>query len=300
MSHSSSTKAIFYAFSANLGIAISKSAMAFWTGSGSLLAEAVHSFADCGNQVLLFVGMKRSQKQATDLHPMGYGRETYIWSMLVAIILFSVGGLYSVYEGWQRYHLTHELENTAMALLILVIASGLEYFSLRGALAALSEERKDRSLWQWFRETTATELMVVIGEDIAALLGLLIAFVMLSLAWFTGNPAYDAVGSILIGLLLITVAVLVGREVHSLLLGEADIHIRDDVRSFLEAQTDVVRVFNLWAINHGNYVMVAVKAELKPDMPVKQAARYINQLEQQIKRQNPKIKWVFFEIDIDD
>ncbi len=300
MSHSSSTKAIFYAFSANLGIAISKSAMAFWTGSGSLLAEAVHSFADCGNQVLLFVGMKRSQKQATELHPMGYGRETYIWSMLVAIILFSVGGLYSVYEGWQRYHLTHELENTAMALLILVIASGLEYFSLRGALAALSEERKDRSLWQWFRETTATELMVVIGEDIAALLGLLIAFVMLSLAWFTGNPAYDAVGSILIGLLLITVAVLVGREVHSLLLGEADIHIRDDVRRFLESQTDVVRVFNLWAINHGNYVMVAVKAELTPDMPVKQAARYINQLEQQIKRQNPRIKWVFFEIDIDD
>ncbi len=297
MSHTHSTKAIIYAFAANLGIAITKTGAALWTGSGSLMAEAVHSFADCGNQVLLFVGMKRSAKSANQQHPMGYGRESYIWSMMVAITLFSVGGLFSIYEGWERFYEPHAVENAEIAMAILLIAVVMETFSLKGALDAMQAEKGLRSLWQWFRETHSSELMVVIGEDLAALLGLVIAAAMLGLTVLTGNTVYDAVGSILIGVLLVTVALVVGHEVHDLLLGEADREIRDAVSDYLQQQSGVVQVLNTWAINHGNDVMLAVKVELLPDLTVSQAVSLSNSLEKAIKIKHPRVKWVFFEID---
>ena len=300
MSHDNSTKAIVYAFAANLGIAISKTGAAIWTGSGSLLAEAIHSFADCGNQILLFVGMKRAERLATDKHPMGYGRESYIWSMMVAITLFSVGGLFSIYEGWLRMGERHEVENAGVAMVILLIAVVLEAFSLKGALSALKDEKGQRGLWQWFRETHSSELMVVVGEDLAALLGLVIAALMLGLTMLTGNTVYDAAGSVMIGVLLVIVAALVGREVHSLLLGEADTAIRDDVAVFLRQQPEVVRVLNVWAVNHGNQVMIAVKAELQADLRVADAAIAINKMERQIKFTHNRVNWVFFEIDNSD
>jgi cation diffusion facilitator family transporter len=300
MSHSNSTKAVLYAFSANLGIALAKSGAAVWTGSGSMLAEAIHSFADCGNQVLLLIGMKRSGKEATQQHPMGYEREAYIWSMMVAIILFSVGGLFAVYEGWERYLNPHEIENAKVALFVLVIAVVMEGLSLKGAFSAMAEEKGDRSLWQWFKETHSSELMVVTGEDIAALLGLVIALVTLGLAVLTGNTAFDAMGSILIGILLIVVAVIVGVEVHSLLIGESAESIRVDVQAYLETQPCVVKVLNIWAINHGNSVMVSIKAELKPDMLVLNAVNEINAMEKQIKLTHYRVKWIFFEIDNED
>jgi cation diffusion facilitator family transporter len=297
MSSPNSTTAILYAFAANSGIAAAKSVAAFWTGSGSLLAEAIHSFADCGNQVLLFIGMKRSEKEATRKHPMGFGRESYIWSMMVAFTLFSVGGVFSIYEGWLRYTTPHTVENEGAALLVLLMALGLEYFSLQGALAAMQPEKSTRSLWQWFKETQSSELMVVTGEDVAALAGLGIALVMLGLTMITGNTAYDAAGSMLIGLLLITVAVVVGAEVHSLLLGEAAEDISDNIQQYLESQPCVLQVFNVWAINHGNNVMVTIKAELQPDMTVIRAVNEINAMEWQIKQTHARIKWIFFEID---
>ena len=301
MSHENSTKAIAYAFAANLGIAISKTGAALWTGSGSLLAEAIHSFADCGNQVLLFIGMKRSARLATDKHPMGFGRESYIWSMMVAITLFSVGGLFSIYEGWLRLAEQHAVENAEIALAILLIAIVLEAFSLKGALSALQQEKGRRSLWQWFKETHSSELMVVVGEDLAALLGLVIAAIMLGLTMLTGNTVYDALGSMLIGALLVIVALLVGREVHSLLLGEADEEIRNAVSAYLQQQTTVViSVLNIWAINHGKQVMIAIKAELLPDLTVAEAVKAINVMEQQIKIEHPRVNWVFFEIDNSD
>ncbi len=297
MTDTHSTKAILYAFIANLGIAAAKSGAAVWTGSGSLLAEAIHSFADCGNQVLLLIGIKRSEKEATRKHPMGFGRESYIWSMMVAIILFSVGGLFSIYEGWLRYTEPHEVENGGIALFILLIAIGLEYFSLKGALAAMAIEKGERSLWQWFQETHSSELMVVTGEDIAALAGLVIALVMLSLTMLTGNTAYDAAGSMLIGVLLVVVAAVVGKEVHSLLIGEAVEDIQDNVEQYLQNQPCVLRVLNLWAINHGNAVMLTIKAELKHDMTVIDAVNHINNMEKEIKQSHPRVRWIFFEID---
>ena len=300
MSQNNSTKAVLYAFTANLGIALAKTGAAVWTGSGSMLAEAIHSYADCGNQVLLLIGMKRSGKEATQKHPMGYERESYIWSMMVAFILFSVGGVFAVHEGWDRFIHPHEIENANIALLVLVVAVGMEAFSLKGALSAMAEEKGDKSLWQWFKQTHSSELMVVTGEDIAALVGLVIALVTLGLAVLTGNTAFDAVGSMGIGLLVIVVAGVVGTEVHSLLIGESADDIRGGVQGYLEAQPCVLRVFNIWAINHGNSVMVSIKAELKPEMTVLNAVNEINAMERQIKQTHSRVKWIFFEIDNDD
>ncbi len=297
MSHSGTTKAIFYAFSANLGIALTKTFAALWTGSGSLLAEAVHSYADCGNQVLLFIGMQRSDKQATGKHPLGYGRETYIWSMMVAFTLFSVGGVFSIHEGWQRYANPHELEYAGLALFILLAACGMEYFSLKGAMQAMREEQGERSLWQWFKETHSSELMVVIGEDFAAMLGLVIAFVMLALSAMTGDASYDALGSVFIGVLLVIVAFLIGKEVHSLLLGETAEPVKQDIQTALENEDSIVQVFNIIAINHGNSVMVSIKAEMNPELQVSDAVKEINRIEKQLKAQHERIQWVFFELD---
>jgi len=262
-----------------------------------MLAEAIHSYADCGNQVLLLIGMKRSAKEATQKHPMGYEREAYIWSMMVAFILFSVGGVFAIHEGWQRYTNPHEIENANVALLVLLIAVGMEGFSLKGALSAMADEKGNKSLWQWFKQTHSSELMVVTGEDIAALLGLVIAMMTLGLAVLTGNTSYDAIGSMLIGVLLIVVAAVVGIEVHSLLIGESAEDIRTDVQAYLESQPCVLHVFNIWAINHGNSVMVSIKAELKPDMTVLTASKEINVMEKQIKQTHQRVKWIFFEID---
>lgn len=300
MSQNNSTKAVLYAFSANLGIAIAKTGAAVWTGSGSMLAEAIHSYADCGNQVLLLIGMKRSVKEATQKHPMGYERESYIWSMMVAIILFSVGGVFAVHEGWDRYLHPHAIENANIALLVLVVAVAMEAFSLKGALSAMAEEKGSQTLWQWFKSTHSSELMVITGEDIAALLGLVIALLGLGLTVLTGNTAFDAVGSMLIGVLLIIVAVVVGVEVHSLLIGESAEDIRINIQTYLQAQPCVLQVLNIWAINHGNSVMVAIKAELKPEMTVATAVQEINAMERQIKLTHNRVKWIFFEIDNKD
>jgi cation diffusion facilitator family transporter len=300
MPSSQSSIAIFSAFAANLGVAAIKSGAAFWTGSGSMLAEAIHSYADCGNQILLFIGMKRSEKEATRKHPMGFGRESYIWSMMVAFMLFSVGGVFSVYEGWQRYTHPHTVENIGVALFVSMLAMGLEYFSLKRALAAIQQEKGTNSLWQWLKETQSSELIVVLGEDLTALAGLGIAIVMLVLTMATGNTAYDAVGSILIGTLLITVAIVIGTVVHSLLLGEAAEKISDNIEQYLENQPCVIRVLNVWAIKHGKNVIVAIKAELEPDMTVRRAVDEINAMERQIKQTHPRVKWVFFEIDNTD
>lgn len=297
MSQANSTTALFYAFSANLVIAIAKTGAALYTGSGSLIAEAIHSFADCGNQVLLYIGMQRATKVATQKHPMGYGRESYIWSMMVALILFSVGGVFSIHEGWQRFLEPQPIENAGLALLILSVAVIMEGFSLKGAINAMKVEQDNRSFWQWFKETHSSELMVITGEDIAALAGLVIALIMLGLTLITGNAVYDAIGSMLIGLLLVIVAAVIGKEVHSLLIGETAADIQGNVQGYLAQQPSVINVLNLWAINHGDGVMLAIKAELKPDLLVSEATKLINSMEKQIKIDNPRVKWIFFELD---
>lgn len=300
MSKHSSTKAIVYALTANITIASAKTIAALWTGSGSMMTEAIHSFADCGNQILLFVGMKRAAMPANDKHPMGYGRESYVWSMMVALVLFFLGGVFSVYEGWDRYTHPKPVEHADIAVGILLFAFILECFSLRGAIAAVKEEKEIQSpwqLWKWFRESHSSELMVVVGEDLAAIAGLGAVLSTTLLVAVTGNVMYDAIGSALIGLLLITVAYLIVSEVHSLILGEADIQIRNDIQSLLKQYKGVVRPLNVFAINHGDSVKIAIKAELPSLMLVGDASVLINKIEQEIQTKHPRVKWVFFDIE---
>jgi cation diffusion facilitator family transporter len=204
--HGSSAKAIMYAFLANFGIAVAKGVAAFYTGSGSMLAEAIHSLADCTNQVLLFLGLKRSEKPATHTHPLGYGKVIYFWSFIVAVLLFSMGGLFSIYEGVHKLNHPEELNRVWVALLVLGVSIILESLSLFGALREIKHVKKGKSLGEWIKTTVRAELLVVFGEDIAALLGLTVAFIFVLLAFLTGNPLYDSLGSICIGGILVLVS----------------------------------------------------------------------------------------------
>ena len=216
-----SLKSIFFALGANLAIALAKSVGAFFTGSASLLAEAIHSFADCANQGLLLWGLKEAGRAASPEHPLGYGRATYFWSFIVALMLFSMGGLFSIYEGLHKLSEHQPLRDPWIAIGILVFGIAAESVSLWGALREINKERGDRSLWRWFRTSRQSELLVVLGEDLAALGGLALALGFIALALATDDPMWDALGSIAIGILLILVAVLVGIEVKALLLGQS-------------------------------------------------------------------------------
>lgn len=294
MSGHSSRKAVLLSLAANTGIALSKAAGAFYTGSGSMFAEAIHSFADCGNQALLLFGMKRSSRATTGRNPMGYAREAYFWAMMVAVLMFFMGGLFSLYEGIDRILHPHPVEYAGIAVAILAIAVALEGMSLRGALAALKPERGGKSLWQWFKDTRNSELLVVTGEDIAALLGLAFALVALLLTMLTGNPVFDALGSVLVGILLTLVAVAVTREILGLVIGEAaDPAI--EASSIEIAARHGFAAYHIIALQHGHEVMLALKIEPLQDMPLEQAMAAIVEIEKEIRRRHPECRWIFSE-----
>src|SRR5690606_36249392 len=199
MAGSDSTKAIFYALGANFSICVAKAAAAFVTGSGAMLAEAVHAAADCGNQGLLLLGMKRADLPPTPDHPLGYGKTTYFWSFLVAVMLFSVGGMFSLYEGVPKLQAPEPLPQWWWAAGVLVFGIVAEGISMRACLQEVDKSRGERTLWQWFRQSRQSELVVIFGEDLAALLGLCFALVAVMMTVVTGNPMWDALGTIAIG-----------------------------------------------------------------------------------------------------
>src|SRR5882672_1010171 len=192
----SSARAILYAFLANIGIAFAKTWAAIFTNSGSMFAEAIHSYADSVNQALLYFGLKQSQRPPNAEHPLGYAKLSYFWSFIVALLLFSVGGLVSVYEGWHKLMAPEPLSKPWVALAVLGVAVVLETFSLLGALREIRKLARGRTVMAWVRTTRNAELVVVLGEDCAALTGLALAFVFVLITLLTGNPAYDAIGSI--------------------------------------------------------------------------------------------------------
>ncbi|MGI9308617.1 MAG: cation diffusion facilitator family transporter, partial [Gammaproteobacteria bacterium] len=204
-----SARAILYAFVANFGIALAKTWAAVFTGSGSMLAEAIHSYADSGNQVLLFLGLRGSQRPADAEHPLGYGKLSYFWSFIVAIMLFSLGGLFSIYEGIHKLQHPEPLNQVWVGMLVLAGAVVLEGLSLAGCLREISRLRRGRPLREWLKVTRNAELVVVLGEDIAAQLGLLLALVFLGISALSNDPLYDALGSICIGAVLIVVSIFV-------------------------------------------------------------------------------------------
>jgi len=296
-----SVKAILYALGANSGIALAKGGGALWTGSGAMLAETIHSVADCANQVLLLIGLKQAQRPATEEHPLGYGKVMYFWSLIVALLLFSVGGLFSVYEGVERILHPTQVKDPWLAIGILVFSIALEAFSLRGALRIIRERQGDRSFLEWFRVTRSSELMVVAGEDIAALFGLVFALLALLLTVATGNPLFDAAGSMAIGVLLIVVAFAIVREVKGLIIGEsADPLVHDDIKRFISARPEVESVLNFITLQWGDHIVVAVKARMKESGDVGRLIEQINACEAALKQQFPEVTWIFFEPDTSD
>jgi cation diffusion facilitator family transporter len=302
MSHSdTSTKSILFALLANLGIAITKTVAAAITGSGAMLAESIHSYADCGNQVLLFLGLKASAKQPDTEHPLGYGKEIYFWSFVVAIILFSMGGLFSVYEGVHKISLHEGLKNPLIAIIVLSVSIVLEGASLIGCLTQINKVRHNMSLWSWVKSTRQSELIVVLGEDIAALLGLSLALIAVVLSIITGNPVFDAAGSIGIGTLLIVISVLLAIKVKSLLIGQSsDAETRGAIKLFLEKRPEVEQIFNLITVQLGPKIMVAVKAKMTQTEGVDQLIVNINTCEAALREEFKTVQWVFFEPDVRD
>ena len=297
----SSAKAILYALLANLGIAVTKSGAAVYTNSGSMLAEAIHSYADCGNQLLLFLGLKQADKPATRSHPLGFGKITYFWSFLVAVLLFSVGGLFSIYEGWHKLHEPEPLNKVWVALAVLAVAIVLESGSLLGALREIAKIRRGRPFGDWLKHTRNAELVVILGEDIAALAGLVTAFAFLSLAALTGDTRWDAAGSIVIGSVLIIVAVFIAIRIKTLLIGKsAEPQLEQSIRDIINRDTAIEELLHTITLQMGPKVLLAAKLRMRAGLSIEEAVARLNELEVEIKRLHPEVGWCFVEPDVTD
>jgi len=299
--HGSTARAILYAFLANAGIAFAKTWAAWLTGSGSMLAEAIHSYADAGNQVLLFLGLRQSTRPPDSEHPLGYGKLSYFWSFIVAVLLFSMGGLFSIYEGIHKLQQPEALSQVWVALLVLVFAVVLESFSLFGCLREIRNVRASRSFRDWLKHTRNSELVVVLGEDIAALLGLVLAFAFVSMASLTNNPTYDAFGSISIGVVLIIVSIFVATRVRSLLVGRsADPLIQEAIEELIGQEPDIEKVFHTITMQFGPDTMLAAKIKMRSGLDIDTAVDSINALERRLKDEIPNLQWCFIEPDVVD
>lgn len=299
--HANSLKAILLALGANFAIFVSKLVAALVTGSGAMLAEAVHSLADCGNQGLLLLGMRQARRPPSDEFPLGWGKAMYFWSFLVAILLFSVGGMFSVYEGVHKLGHPEPLRWPWLALGVLVFGIVAEGISMRGCLQEVNKARGNQPLWTWFRETRSSELLVIFGEDLAALLGLCLAALAVGATMLTGNLMFDALGTLAIGVLLLVVAVLLAVEVKALLIGQGvEPRRRAELLTFLKSRSEVAEVLNLITLQMGPDVMVAVKAKMAPASSDRGLIDAINAVEAAMKSEFGEIRWSFFEPDVTD
>ena len=306
MSHGSGTKAVVAALLANTGIAVTKFAAFLLTGFASMLAESIHSLADAGNQLLLLIGGKRSQREATEEHPFGYGRERYIYAFVVAIVLFSVGGLYTLYESLHKFaELDHlEVDTTRwqsyVPMVVLAVAIVLESLSFRTAIVEGNKSRDGSSWWQFIRTAKAPELPVILLEDFAALMGLVFAFVAVGLTLITRDPVYDVSGSALIGLLLIVVAVVLTVEVKSLLVGEAASSASiGRIRSALDSAPGLDGIVHLKTLHIApEELLVAAKVAVRPGSLAEDIAAAIDEAEAAVRSAEPMATQIFLEPDI--
>jgi cation diffusion facilitator family transporter len=295
-----SVRTILYALGANLAIAAAKTGAALATGSSAMLAEAIHSYADSGNQGLLLWGMRRAKRPPTPDYPLGYGKAVFFWSFIVALVLFSLGGLFSMYEGWHKLAHPEPLRYPWVAVGILVFGLAAESVSLRACLAEVNKVRGTRSLWRWFRETRHSELVVVLGEDLAALLGLTLALAAVLATIASGDALWDAAGSIAIGVVLIVVAIGIAIEIKGLLIGQsAEPETEARLREFLNKKNEIEQVYRVLTLQLGASLMVAVKARMKADTAAEVVAA-INRAEAALRVEFPEIQWLFFEPDIAD
>ncbi|MEV0118096.1 cation diffusion facilitator family transporter [Streptomyces sp. NPDC050844] len=300
MSASGGTKAIVAALAANLAIAVAKFVAFLFSGSSSMLAESVHSLADSGNQGLLLLGGKKAQREATPQHPFGYGRERYIYAFLVSIVLFSVGGMFAIYEGYEKIKHPHEIEAWYWPVGVLVFAIIAESFSFRTAIKESNHTRGNLTWTQFVRRAKAPELPVVLLEDLGALVGLILALVGVSLALATGDGVWDGIGTLCIGILLILIAIILAAETKSLLLGEAA--GTEEVEKIEKALVDgdtVTRVIHMRTLHLGpEELLVAAKVAVEHDDTATEIANAINAAEERIRAAVPIARVIYLEPDI--
>jgi cation diffusion facilitator family transporter len=301
MSASGGGKAILAAFLANMGIALAKFLAWFLSGSASMLAEAIHSVADSGNQLLLMLGGRQAKKKADREHPFGYGRERYVYAFVVSIILFSVGGLFSIYEGIDKLTHPHELENAWIPIAVLLVAIVLESFSLRTAVRESNHVRAKGESWVAFvRHAKAPELPVVLLEDIAALTGLAFALFGVGMTVITHNPVFDAIGTLMIGTLLILVAITLGIETKSLLVGEGatDADHQRIVDAIVDGHEIEKRIHIKTLYLGPDELLVAAKLGFAADAPLAHIASDIDRIEARVRAAVPAARVIYFEPDI--
>ncbi|MFD5553013.1 cation diffusion facilitator family transporter [Streptomyces sp. NPDC127068] len=300
MSASGGTKAIVAALAANLSIAVAKFVAFLFSGSSSMLAESVHSLADSGNQGLLLLGGKRARREATPQHPFGYGRERYIYAFLVSIVLFSAGGMFALYEGYEKVKHPHAIENWYWPVGVLVFAIVAEIFSFRTAIKESNQIRGTLSWKEFVRHSKAPELPVVLLEDLGALVGLVLALIGVSLALATGDGLWDGIGTLCIGVLLILIALVLAVETKSLLLGEAagtdDLHT---IETALVDGTTVTRLIHMRTLHLGpEELLVAAKIAVPRDSTAAQIAAAIDAAESRVRTACPIARVIYLEPDL--
>jgi len=283
----------------NVTITLAKFVAAFFTGSGAMLAEAIHTSADCSNQILLLLGVKRARKQPDGAHPLGYGRELYFWSFMVAMLLFTGGGVFSVYEGIHKILRPEPVERVLVGLAVLVFSFVLEGGSTVSNVREINKRRGTMPFFQYLRDTKDSDLIVVFGENAAASLGLLFAMGAIGLASITGQGLWDGVGSLLVGLVLLAVAIFLATEVKSLLVGEAaDPLVDAAVRAVAAEHRDIEGVLRVLAIQQGpGEIMLAMKVRMRAGLSGEQLVDAINVFERALKARITEIRWCFVEPD---
>jgi cation diffusion facilitator family transporter len=300
MSTSGAARAVIAALLANLGIAASKIVAFFFTGSSSMLSEGMHSIADSGNQILLLIGRKQAQKEATDQHPFGYGRARYVYAFIVSIVLFSMGGIFALYEGWDKIIHPEDLNKPVWAFGVLIVAILLEAASLLTAVHESNHLRGGISWFRFVRRAKSPELPVVLMEDVGALLGLCFALFGVTTAVVTGDARWDGLGSLAIGGLLVLIAVFLAIEMNSLLIGESGTteHITA-IRKAIEAGNDIERIIHFKTLHLGpDELMVVAKIAVRHDETAASVAQAIDGAESRIRSAVPIARVIFLEPDI--
>ncbi len=294
-----STKAVLAALLANAGIAVAKFAGFLITGSASMLAECVHSVADSGNQCLLLLGGKRARRGADEAHPFGYGRERYFWAFVVAMVLFSLGGAFAIFEGITKIQHPHELDSARVAIAILTMAAVLEGFSLRTALVESRLMKGTASWWSFIRHSKNPELPVVLLEDLGAVVGLLIATTAVTASLVTGNAVYDGYGTLAIGLLLTTIAIILAIEMKSLLIGEAATgEMVNTIRAIIEGDPAVERLIHMRTQHVGpEEVLVGAKINFNDNLTIEDVSIAVNRIEGSIRASVSEATLIYLEPD---
>lgn len=302
MATKDASKHIIQSLIVNLLIVVCKGFAAFMTKSGSMLAETIHSFADCSNQMLLLLGVKQSQKAADEVHPFGYGKAIYFWSFMVAVLLFSIGGMFSIYEGVHKFNSPEPVKEIYWGVGILLFSIALEGYATYSNIVELNNRKGNVSFIKYLKQTKDSDLIVIFGENSAAVLGLILALIALLVSFYTGDGRYDAIGSLAIGVVLISVAVFLSIEVKSLLIGESgDVIILETIKELVANNSDIESLINCKSIQQGpGEVLVCLKIKCIPNITTARLSLVINTFEKELREIRPDVKWIYVEPDLQE